>query len=329
MPVPWRIHYDRRLDQAFLQHFLPHGFAASLRRYATEARYPLDLQTRKDPKTDAQHVTLYAGLTAVVNVVRRPDGKMRLTTDAHWRELSGVGWQPHWGKDHSPDEWERKWSSVEDYLEAVIPVATQQKGTTEGAVQAAVSGFSSAKRVMLDREMVFAFRDAVLKKEMMTELSRDLVSAAAAMRGIPGAPKTSFGGRCDVLALDDRGRLLAVEVKPKNTGTIVWAGLQATMYARLLRRWLEEPVHANWPSPQEVLTGLLEQRRALNPRLRGPDRVSETPEVVPVVALQRGANQTYLDRLLSVQEQAHARGVVEPSLEIHLVSITGALIPPK
>ncbi len=173
----------------------------------------------------------------MINVVRRPQGKIRLTTDEHWRQTK-LGWQQAWLQDRTPDEWRRRWSSVEDYLEAVIPVATLEKGTTEGAVQAAVSGFSSAQRVMLDREVLLAFKDDGVKKQIMAALSKDLIAASASVRGIPGASKLSFGGRCDVLALDAQGRLLAVEVKPKNTATIVWAGLQATMYARLLRRWL-------------------------------------------------------------------------------------------
>ncbi len=328
MPVPWTSHYDRRLDPGFFSHFVEDGFAASLRRYAAKARFPLDMQTRKDPKTDAQHVTLYAGLTAVINVVRRPHGKIRLTTDEHWRQKE-MGWQQTWLQDRTPDEWRRQWPSVEDYLEAVIPVATLEKGTTEGAVQAAVSGFNSAHRVMLDREVLLAFKDDHLKKQIMQALSKDLIAAAAGVRGIPGVPKTSFGGRCDVLALDDQGRLLAVEVKPKNTPTIVWAGLQATMYARLLRRWLEERTYTGWPSPQEVLQGLLEQRRALNPGLRGPAAVPTTLEVVPVVALQRGANTAYVDRLLEVKRQAPSLGVDEPALEVHRVSITGELLPAK
>jgi hypothetical protein len=64
------IRYDRSVSAEFLSHFKRGGVAASLTSMARHALYPLDLQMRKSPKTGAEHATLYAGLTAVLNVHR-------------------------------------------------------------------------------------------------------------------------------------------------------------------------------------------------------------------------------------------------------------------
>ena len=44
--------------------------------------------------------------------------------------------------------------TVDGYLDAVIPKAAAGRAAVEGAVQAAVSSFDSANRVMLDREVL-------------------------------------------------------------------------------------------------------------------------------------------------------------------------------
>ncbi len=56
----------------------------------------------------------------------------------------------------------------------------------------------------------------------------------------------------------------------------------------------QEPVHAGWPTQQEVLQGLLDQRRELNPSLR---------------------------------VHAAAATAREPSVELREASLTGALRP--
>ena len=63
--------YDRRVRPEFLDHFLDGGVAASRGEYARSAPYSVDLQMRHSPKTFADHATLYVGLTAVLNVLRK------------------------------------------------------------------------------------------------------------------------------------------------------------------------------------------------------------------------------------------------------------------
>jgi hypothetical protein len=67
---------------------------------------------------------------------------------------------------------------------------------------------------------------------------------------VPGSRPKSFGGKCDLLALDSDGRLLTLEVKPKGVSTIVWAPAQAIVYARLLHLWTR-----NDPQAAEIISG--------------------------------------------------------------------------
>ncbi len=69
--IDWDLHYDRRATAGFLAHFLHGGVAESLAEYARYAPYPVDLQMRKNPKTGAEHATLYVGLTSVLQVTRK------------------------------------------------------------------------------------------------------------------------------------------------------------------------------------------------------------------------------------------------------------------
>jgi hypothetical protein len=65
--------YDRRVDPAFLDLFGARGAFRTLTEYARQARYPVDLQFRRNPKTAAQHASLYVGLTTVLDVHWKPD----------------------------------------------------------------------------------------------------------------------------------------------------------------------------------------------------------------------------------------------------------------
>ncbi|MCY7288362.1 MAG: hypothetical protein LH624_08965, partial [Cryobacterium sp.] len=73
MPVAWDLHYDRRVSETFLAHFLAGGVAHSLVEYARHAPYAIDLQMRHSPKTGADHATLYVGLTSVLDVKVKKD----------------------------------------------------------------------------------------------------------------------------------------------------------------------------------------------------------------------------------------------------------------
>jgi hypothetical protein len=103
------------------------------------------------------------------------------------------------------------------------PLSIRVAPTVEDAEQAAVSSFDSAGRIMLDREVLLHFRDTPTKQRVMHSAIE-----TAPVRGMrPASP----GGRCDLLAVDAEGGLLAVEVKPKGATTIAWVAAQAIVYA--------------------------------------------------------------------------------------------------
>ena len=126
------------------------------------------------------------------------------------------------------------------------PLASAKHANKEGAVQAAVSVFSAGERVMVDREVALSFKDTSTKTRIFEEITAPYLDVVRTVAEVPGQHPTSFGGECDLLAVDARGRLLAVEVKPRNVSSIAWAGIQATIYAELFTRWLRSHV----PLPQ-------------------------------------------------------------------------------
>jgi hypothetical protein len=104
---------------------------------------------------------------------------------------------------------------------------------------------------MLDREVLLHFRDTPTKNRVMHSVSADLLGALQTAP-VPGPRPASFGGKCDLLAIDSSGRLLAVEVKPKGVPTIVWAPAQAIVYARLLHLWTRHD-----PDAAQILSGMI------------------------------------------------------------------------
>lgn len=330
MAVPWDLHYDRRVSEAFLAHFLEGGVAHSLVEYARFAPYAVDLQMRHNPKTHADHATLYVGLTSVLDVMT---GKHGLHLVGHKTATGGLyGFDDAWTKPMTVSDLDAKWRRVEDYLEAILPKAWAKHASKEGAVQAAASVFESQERIMFDREVALHFKTTLVKERIFQEETSALVKAVQGIDGVPGKPPSSFGGECDLLALDAQGRLLAVEVKPRGTGTIVWSGVQATVYAGLFERWIRTPpappLTANTQPtdpPVQILRGMLDQRTRLGLAPHSRPELAEQPVVVPVVALQRGFSSKYLERLKLVQQAVLKADCGNPALEIFEVSMAGRM----
>jgi hypothetical protein len=215
----------------------------------------------------------------------------------------------------------RRVAAVESYLDAVIPKASAGRAAVEGAVQAAISSFDSEDRAMLDREVLLHFCDVSTKNRVMESVSADLVYALRSA-AVPGSPPVSFGGKCDLLAIDSSGKVLAIEVKPKGVPTIVWAPAQAIVYARLLRLWTRHD-----PEATEILSGMLGQRADLRLATNIVPALPPPPEVVPVVAVQRGMSTEHRRRLGAVWDHLLDRGVDDAAkLEVYEVTLTGRLL---
>jgi hypothetical protein len=106
--------------------------------------------------------------------------------------------------------------------------------------------------------------------------------------------------------VDRDGRVLAVEVKPYAGGSVAWVAAQAAMYAQVMQRWIIEDETPN-DGPHEVLMGMLKQRQVVQLAPKFELKLPEKLTVVPVVALQRGASQTQIDRMRRVRD-APGRG---------------------
>jgi len=313
--------YDRSISAEFLAVLKPGGFAASLLDYA-HAQYPIDLQFRKNPKNNAQHVTLYVGMTAVLNVIDKVLLGYRLDAHPKYKGNPAVGWDADWERPHPGRWWGEHWAEVEDYLERIIPAVMGGSLTSkEGPVQAAVSVFKGdPSRVMLDREVIPGFVDDPTRKRVISGFS-DQLAASVAKAGIPGRPPTRFGPKCDVLALRNDGQLEAIEVKPENVSSLAWVPAQATMYATLLNFWIQ--ADPNW---EETIRRTYQQRQELGlvpAQFREPSTI--LPRVVPAVAFQRTASGPYVDRMFAVQNHLVREGVGDPDLTFYRASLSGRL----
>lgn len=319
----FEIRYDRRVSDEFLKEFLRNGAAARLRQIAAGAALPLDLQMRKDSKTGSEWATLYAGLTGVLNVHYSAQ-RLRLKAHPTWmaRGSKGFGFEEAWTvwtPSASVD-----WDAVELYLERVIPKAVRDHGMTEGAVQSVASKSTSKEWAILDREVTPSFRDTTTKKSILAECMEPLVKAVAKADVPHKTRPLKFGSECDILALDREGRVLAIEVKPARSAGIAWVAAQAAMYARVLKHWVDHDEETeSFPGPAAVLEGMLTQRQALGHAKGFSADLPTDLQVVPVVVLQRGAEQSQLDYMHRVRDALTRTDTDVPPVEIYEVSILG------
>lgn len=320
------LRYDRTVSDEFIAHFVEAGFAAALVDYA-RAPYPIDFQFRKEVKRPSnQWATLYVGLTAVLNVVDRGAKGLALTAHKTYRDPTlRLGWRDEWSAAATATEWAQRWPDVERYLEKIIAFTVTKGGKyvkTEGIVQAAVSGYLGGHvRAVIDREVVPSFRDTDTRTRIQREYSVPLAKALAQANLGFGKPPPSFGMETDALAVDEQGRLIAIEIKPGNVSSLVWVPAQATMYARVLQRWVDEDT-AHW---KHVIEKTLDQRRKIGlaaPHFKAGDLQAR---VVPAVAFQRVANHGYIDSMYEVQDALLKAGVGDPELEFYVVAPSGRL----
>lgn len=320
------LRYDRTVSDEFLAHFVEAGFASALVDYA-RAPYPIDFQFRKEVKRPSnQWATLYVGLTAVLNVVDKGAKGLALTAHKTYRDPSRrLGWRDEWSEGAPVTGWSQRWPDVERYLEKIIAFTVTEGGKyvkTEGIVQAAVSGYRGDHlRAVIDREVVPSFRDIATKTRIHRECSDPLVKALTQANLGFGKPPSSFGMETDALAVDQDGRLVAIEIKPGSVGSLAWVPAQATMYARVLQRWVDLDKD-RWKS---VIEKVLDQRRKIGLVASDFKAKDLQPRVVPAVAFQRVANDVYIDRMYTVQDALLAAGIGDPDLKFFAVAPSGRL----
>lgn len=239
------------------------------------------------------HASLYIGLTSVLDVHER-SGLFRLRT--HRTHQVAAGFDPAWSSYRSREFFVAAWPDVEAYLDRLLSwgAIDPRWYRREGTVQALLAAGTSPDYGPVQREAVVWSDSGPSVSELVAEIS-DVVWAAVqeAKRSDPwwpgirdGGKRLGIGEEVDVLALDAKGRLLCVEVKPSSaTAGIVWPCAQVFVYAEIFARWVaQDPAAAT-----ESLRGMATQRAALglmDPRwislIDGPRRVA------PVVAVGAG-----------------------------------------
>ncbi|UUW92958.1 hypothetical protein [Pimelobacter simplex] len=319
-----KITYDRRVSATFLDLFVSDGngagVASSLVAYARHARFPVDLQFRREAHGNRVTATLYVGLTAVLNLHMSSKG---LWMSVHKTHQKNGGFDQAWTVRRTEEELGAIWPDVERYLDRIIPIAAQSHGRREGAVQAAITSFANDRLFVIDREVTPAFEDEKAKDDFMRECEGPILEVLEKADLDFGGPPKRLGNECDALAVDVDGRLLAVEVKPLGVGTIAWVAAQAAMYARIMQGWVDSVGE----QVEHVVHGLFDQRVKVG-LLSGSIAVATPIKVVPVVALQRGASQELIRRMLEVRDLLAADAQLGiPPVEIFEVSLLGELLP--
>lgn len=309
--------YDRRVDAKFLDLFREgSGLYRSLPEYANGARYPVDLQFRRDIRTGAQRATVYVGMQNALDI-HWGDGEVRLTGHAKLGRRSGF--DDAWSSWSSLEDSRLRIGAVEGYLETLVPRVAAR--AVEGAVQSAATSFTRDGTAVIDREFALQFRTRQVRQRLLQRWSDDLVALlieAPVRRDSP--PK--FGDRCDLVGINQEGELLAIEVKPRSMESIVWAPAQAIVYARMLKYWLTDD-----PAAPEILNHIAGARQELGLLGSRPQSIATASPVRPVLAIQRGTRPDILadmDRVIAYLRDA---GVEEASaLEVRGVSMSGRLV---
>lgn len=316
--APLAYRYDRTVEDAFLDLFLPGAPLQVLLEYARDAPYPLDLQFRRSIQNGAQRAVLYAGLQAVLTVHWQM-GRVRLDGHSKYAKHVRFGFKGRWGERMPADGIADEMDAIEQYLELVIPKVSPS--AKEGAVQAAIATFSGGNGAILDREFAPQFVDDATRERVLAEVSADLrsiVEPLTARGGLPPLPER-FGPRCDVLAVRN-GRFETIEVKPRGVSSLVWSPIQVIVYARLVRRWIDAD-----PAARSILARIAEQRRRIG-LVNKTVPLPEANDVVPVIAIQRGPESAYRVGLAAVAAALRAENVAEAkALRVAEVSLTGRM----
>ena len=156
----------------------------------------------------------------------------------------------------------------------------------EGAVQGRLSATLHPSMTIVDRESAFGFEGSGggtdIRELVIAALSLaidDALDAELEHTSWSHTRKTDPGGELDCLALDERGRLLTIEVKPAAPrGTGAWAPAQALVYARLFQLLIRR----EGDGARRTLQEMINQRARLG--LSQAATVPHDIAVVPVVA---------------------------------------------
>jgi hypothetical protein len=244
------------------------------------------------------------------------------------------GFDPVWASPRPSSEWSGELPALltylrqlPEYVRSAVPSALN-----EGAVQGRLCATQHQSLTVIDRESAFSFAGsggATGCEAVIAAVSLAIDDALASQ--LPDETwshtrKAHQGGELDCLAVDEHGRLLAIEVKPATQmGTGAWAAAQALVYAQLFRLWLKRDGNV----ARRTLELMMEQRALLN--LSQPRDLAREPPVVPVVAFgapEPGEATRHDEAVRRAETVADALGrgnPAAPAVEWRRVELDGSL----
>ncbi|HAS08941.1 MAG TPA: hypothetical protein DCS55_00220 [Acidimicrobiaceae bacterium] len=302
------MYYDRTVSDSLIVELKPDG-AFSFLADISRRHHWADLQLRSYPGKPACWATLYFGLTKIIDVHER-NGSFRLKGGKHAPEA----FSPDWTEKRVAGDWRlpSTQEAVVAYVRAAMG-AVDDRFSHEGAIQAMLCTRAADLFSVVDREAVVGFSNTAERDAVYSALQQPLHDAISPDPTRKWWKPKKFGGELDVLAVDDAGRLLTIEVKPGSaTDGVTWSPLQATFYARLFSAWADE----RGPAAVDDIKSMLDQRVDLGLTSARQRSLRSPLEVVPVVAIGGGASPAALERMRAVQQALVASGAGRDDLEI-------------
>ena len=346
------ISFRNNVPEEFLRLFEPQGAFSHLVSLAKEPDNTLDLHFRV-PQSGPPRATLYLGTSKVVDIhyydrseelkiePQKSKKIFKASNDAFRKEHPSAA--AAWGQRQPIAEAIESWKEdnagrdfVDQTLDAGAKDSRAKKFTDashEGFIQA-----SLAKRfeefTVIDRESIISFRNEDEKKRRLKRIREPIANALRSLQEdgdrwtaskrvgdqvASFGPKnpSGFGGKLDALAVDNKGRILTIEVKGGyDTAGMGWTPAQVAVYKRIIEEWIE----ADPQAAREALAASLAQRRAIGMAGNQTVPVKGALVVVPVIVIgeitKQGSADTANERIEIVRKALKETGEPLAGLEI-------------
>lgn len=282
---------DRTADQALVRALVPGGELRPVVEFRNDRQEIMDLQFRR-PSGRVSRMSLYAGLTRILDIDARtiagkdPEFRFFIAHETHRRRAGNMD---AWGAWQPLHKLVAHWPDVERYLlKCVEWFATEPSAAhhvIEGRVHAAMCRNTVGSYRVINREASPSFRDQPTKARVCGRIRDEIRRVLAAVHEPkPWLQNREFGTSPDILAVDNRGRLVVAEAKPFSyTSGIVKGPIQTRFYSGLIARWLEAD-----PDARAILRTMLAQRIDVG-LAKGPaPTFSSKVPILPVLALGAG-----------------------------------------
>jgi hypothetical protein len=289
-----RLSYDRRTPDHVVDEF-EHGCLSPLIALGRSDRWTWDVYFRRKAGSTLERgrcaLTVYAGLTSVLTVVRDRDG-WSATTHATYATSDRTSWSSQWGLTRPLSEFCEFVPDLVDFVLDATEVAQSsgQHTKSEGRVHAAFANGVDHDRAHLeglrivDREASVGFASKPDSQQWMSDTTARLAAALADTVSDEAwwPPRLPRGTGCDFVCTDGSA-LYAVEAKPATAGAGITAGpMQVRVYAELFADWI-----ASQPEHAAIIETMVEQRHRIGFGRSAPPVVSALP-VVPVLLVGDG-----------------------------------------